>query len=187
MISTTVKLILKARDRPTGRIIYWSTFTATASMMTMVAMWQSLLSREEKFARKHGYLFMILKRKPLGECIGQFQKGAVNVEHGHLGIKRPTEKTKDCIAWLEFFVNCVGQHQPDQKTIHLPSCFTILSIYKQMVQEHDSLGVTSVGLSQFYRIFNQNFPHVSLPKVTTVLYSVWLCIFTCIFFSPIKA
>ena len=128
-----------------------------------------------------------IKKETFRRMYGQFQKGAVNVEHGHLGIKRPTEKTKDCIAWLEFFVNCVGQHQPDQKTIHLPSCFTILSIYKQMVQEHDSLGVTSVGLSQFYRIFNQNFPHVSLPKVTTVLYSVWLCIFTCIFFSPIKA
>ena len=52
--------------------------------------------------------------------------------------------------------NCVGQHRLDQKTIHLPSCFTILSVYKQMVQEHDSLGTPSVGLSQLYSILCYN-------------------------------
>ena len=143
-ISTTVKIILKTRDRPTDGIIYWTTFTATA-----------------------------IKKETFRRIYEKFQKGAVNIEHGRLGVQRLTEKTKDCIAWLEFFINCVGQHQPDQKTIHLPSCFTLLSIYKQMVQEHDSLSIASVGLSQFYRIFNQYFPHVSIPKVTTVLYIMY--------------
>ena len=84
------------------------------------------------------------------------EKGPVNIEHGHSSIKRPIEKIEDCIAWLEFFINCVGQHRLDQKTIHLPSCFTILSVYKQMVQEHDSLGTPSVGLSQLYSILCYN-------------------------------
>ena len=114
-----------------------------------------------------------IKKETFRRIYEKFQKGAVNIEHGRLGVQRLTEKTKDCIAWLEFFINCVGQHQPDQKTIHLPSSFTVLSIYKQMVQEHDSLSIASVGLSQFYRIFNQYFPHVSIPKVTTVLYIMY--------------
>lgn len=61
----------------------------------------------------------------------EFRKGVVRIEHGNLGNKRPTKKTKDCIAWLDFFVNCVGHHQPDQPVIHLPSCFSVRAIYKQ--------------------------------------------------------
>ena len=33
------------------------------------------------------------------------------------------KKSKDCIAWLQFFVSCVGQYQPDNKTIHFTFMF----------------------------------------------------------------
>ena len=107
-----------------------------------------------------------IKKETFRRIYGEFQNGTVNIEHGNLGIKRPTEKTKDCIAWLEFFINCVGQHQPDQTTIHLPSCFSVLSIYKQMLQENDGYGIPSVGLSEFYSVFHQYFPNVIIPKVS---------------------
>lgn len=53
----------------------------------------------------------------------KFKEGAVEVEHGNKGTKKPSQRTTDCIAWLQFFVSCVGQYQPDNKTIHLPSYF----------------------------------------------------------------
>ena len=109
-----------------------------------------------------------LKKDTFRRIYSEFQKGTLHIEHGNWGIKRPSQKTKDCIAWLEFFVNCVGQHQPDQSSIHLPSCFSLLSIYKQMVCENDGFGITSVGLSQFYNIFHKYFPHISIPKVSLI-------------------
>lgn len=96
----------------------------------------------------------------------EFGNGTLRLEHGHSGSKRPTQKTKDCIAWLEFFVSCVGQHQPDQATIHLPSCFSISSIYQKMVEESNSFGVESVSQSQFYSVFHHEFPDVVIPKVS---------------------
>lgn len=95
----------------------------------------------------------------------EFTKGTLLLEHGNAGFKRTSQKTKDCIAWLQFFVNCVGQHQPDQSVIHLPSCFTLHSIYKQMVKDNDGFGIKSVSLSQFYSIFSKEFKNVTIPKV----------------------
>ena len=97
----------------------------------------------------------------------EFEKGVVHVEHGNLGSKKLSKKTKDCIAWLEFFIDCVGQHQPDLSIIHLPSCFSISSIQKQMVGENNGFGVDSVGLSQFYHIFHTYFPNVTITKVSS--------------------
>ena len=96
----------------------------------------------------------------------KFQKGAVEVEHGNKGVKKPSQRTTDCIAWLEFFVSCVGQYQPDNKTIHLPSCFTRLSIYQRFCEENKSFNAPSIGISQFYSIFRDNFQHVVIPKVS---------------------
>ena len=58
--------------------------------------------------------------------------GAIMVEHGNKEKKSVMNKTAECIAWLQFFVNCVGDHQPDNGYIHLPSCFSkclCLNIY----------------------------------------------------------
>jgi len=97
--------------------------------------------------------------------LNKFKEGAVEVEHGNKSKKKPSERNKGCIAWLEFFVSCVGQYQPDKKTIHLPSCFTKLSIYQRMCEENRSFNAQSIGLSQFYSIFQEHFPHVVIPKV----------------------
>lgn len=43
----------------------------------------------------------------------KFREGAVEVEHGNKGAKKPSQRTADCIAWLHLFVSCVGQYQPD--------------------------------------------------------------------------
>lgn len=94
----------------------------------------------------------------------KFKEGAVKVEHGNKGVKKPSQRSTECIAWLEFFVSCVGQYQPDNKAIHLPSCFTRLSIYQRLCEENKSFNTPSIGMSQFYSIFHDNFPHVFIPK-----------------------
>ena len=97
----------------------------------------------------------------------EFEEGVMHIEHGNLGSKKLSKKTKDCIAWLEFFVDSVGQHQPDLSVIHIPSCFSLSSIYNQMVEENNGFGMVSVGLSQFYHIFHTYFPNVTIPKVSS--------------------
>ena len=95
----------------------------------------------------------------------EFTRGTLLLEHGNAAFKRPTSKMKDCIAWLQFIVNCVGQHQPDQSVTHLPSCFSFHSIYKQMVKDNDAFRIKSVSLSQLYNIFRKEFKNVTIPKV----------------------
>ena len=57
--------------------------------------------------------------------------GVTMVEHGNKGRKSVVSKTAECITWLQFFVNCIGDHQPDNGGIHLPSCFSKSDVYKK--------------------------------------------------------
>lgn len=112
-----------------------------------------------------------INKKWFRRLFNKFKEGAVEVEHGSKGTKKPSQRTTDCIAWLQFFVSCVGQYQPDNKTIHLPSCFTRLSIYRQLCEENiKSFNTPSIGLSQFYSIFHDHFPHVVIPKVSMLVW-----------------
>ena len=61
----------------------------------------------------------------------KFKDGVTMVEHGSKGGKSVMSKTAECITWLKFFVNCIGDHQPDNSGSHLPSCFSKSGIYKK--------------------------------------------------------
>ena len=109
----------------------------------------------------------------------KFKEGAIEVEHGNKELKKSSQRSTECIAWLEFFISCVGaQYQPDKKTIHLPSCFTRLSIYQRMCEENEALNTPSTGVSQFYSIFRDHFPHVLIPKVGIMLFQLTQCCHT---------
>lgn len=115
--------------------------------------------------REAWLLIHSLNKEWFRRVFNKFKEGAVEVEHGNKGQKKPSQKSKDCIAWLQFFVSCVGQYQPDNKTIHLPSCFTRLSVYQRMCEENESFSGPSIGISQFYAIWRDHFSHVLIPKV----------------------
>lgn len=100
----------------------------------------------------------------------KFKDGVLVSEHGNKGRKQVMAKTSDCIAWLQFFINCVGDHQPDKRTIHLPSCFSKSDIYKKMLEENTSLNQPTVSLSKFYNIWEKHFSHVHIPKVCPAQY-----------------
>jgi hypothetical protein len=95
-----------------------------------------------------------------------FRTGSELYVHGNSGLKRPTTKTSECMAWLRFLVNAVGDHQPDTAKIHLPSCFTKVLLYKKMCEELNS--DYHVSQSQFYNIMDKEFGHVSIPKVCDI-------------------
>ena len=78
-------------------------------------------------------------------------------------------KTAGCIAWLQFLVNCVGDHQPDNGGIYLPTCFSKTDIYKKMRQENEALNQPTISLSHFYSLWDRHFSHVTIPKVHGLL------------------
>ena len=54
-----------------------------------------------------------LNKESFRRIMKKFKDGATMVEHGNKGKKSVMSKTAECIAWFQFFVNCVGDHQPD--------------------------------------------------------------------------
>ena len=75
-----------------------------------------------------------------------FKTGSEWYTHGNTGLKRPTSKTAECIAWLSFLVNAIGDRQPDSDKIHLLSCFTKVLLYKKCVKSCSRI-TTSVNRS----------------------------------------
>ena len=90
------------------------------------------------------------------------------------GKKSVMSKTAECIAWFQFFVNCVGDHQPDNGGIHLPSCFSKCDIYKKMLEENKALNQPAVSLSHFYSLWDKHFSHVTIPKVQCTASDVFI-------------
>jgi len=86
-------------------------------------------------------------------------------EHHNKGKNTIMPKTAESIAWLQFFITSVGDHQPDKGCIHLPSCFSRSDIYKKMLEENIALNLPTVSLSHFYNIWEKHFSHVLIPKV----------------------
>lgn len=85
------------------------------------------------------------------------------VSHIH---RNPTQKTNEAVAWLDNFLSLMGDKMPDRGTIHLPSCFSKLSIYQRLVQEFkDRRKDQIISQSQFFEIWKTHFHHVSIPKV----------------------
>ena len=106
--------------------------------------------------------------------------GKLEYVHGNQGMKKISERTGDSIAWLKFFVGCIGDHQPDKNRTHLPSCFTKVGLYNKMKAEHVSNGLNVVCLTQWYKLWNEHFPHVLIPKVWLSFWILWPI--TCICF-----
>ena len=53
---------------------------------------------------------------------------------------------------------------PDRVAVHLPSMLTQRSVYKMMV---DECGDKQICRSQFYKLWEEYFPQVSIPTVST--------------------
>ena len=82
---------------------------------------------------------VIMSKETFRRIQDKFKDGMVVSEHGNKGRKTVMAKTADCIAWLEFFVKSVGDHQADKGCIHPPLWFSRSDIYKKMLEENTVL------------------------------------------------
>ena len=106
-----------------------------------------------------------VKKDRMRRIENDFKAGTKQYIHGNTGGRHVSLKTANCIAWLQFFIKAVGDYQPDQKGIHLPSCYNLGGIYKEMEKEFNTRGEKPVSLSQFYELWNSHFAEVKIPKV----------------------
>lgn len=76
-------------------------------------------------------------------------------------------KSCQAIAWLTSYFERVGDKRPDKAdAIYLPTCLTEKSIYVRMIDElHKGDKENAICFSQFNRLFNEEFPNVTIPKV----------------------
>ena len=104
-----------------------------------------------------------------------FKAGIMAHVHGNRGKKKPGPKATNTIAWMTFFVNALGDQQPDQVKVHLPSCFNQHLVYERMRNEMEEVGEDCVSLQHFYRLWKEHFPHVIIPKVNFFSHTIIIC------------
>ena len=77
-------------------------------------------------------------------------------------------RTLEAIAWMENYFQRVGDKRPDKAdAIYLPTCLTekkLFEIYVEDVYQGDMS--KAIGRSRFNTLFNTNFKHVTIPKVS---------------------
>ena len=60
------------------------------------------------------------------------------------------------------YVCSVGDYMPHKQALHLPSMLTAKAIYERMQLDL----VQTVSQAQFYKLWNQHFPNVTIPAVS---------------------
>ena len=74
---------------------------------------------------------------------------------------------------MTFFVNVLGDKQPDQVKVHLPSCFNERSVYERKKNEMEEMGEDCVSLQHFYWFWKENFPHFIIPGINFCLTNIF--------------
>ena len=101
-----------------------------------------------------------------------FKSGKVSVERQ--AQRKMSLKSNEALAWMGNFFDRVGDHLPDKSIIHLPSMLTVKSIFARMNEEIHSQDQSEViSQAQFYILWKEFFPHVSIPAVSK--YSILKC------------
>ena len=128
--------------------------------------------RGKSVCREAWLLAHNMNKETFRRILNKFKDGVLVLEHGNKGKGTVMPKTAECISWLQFFVNSIGDHQPNKGCIHLPSCFGRIDIYKKMMEENTALNLPTVSLSHFYNIWEKHFTHVLIPKVYIIYYHI---------------
>jgi hypothetical protein len=67
---------------------------------------------------------------------------------------------------MTYFFNLIGDHLPHRMGIHLPSNLTKVAVYQRLVDDMRARHKPSIiSQSQFFRIWDEKFGNVSIPKV----------------------
>ena len=81
--------------------------------------------------------------------------------------KHRQTKTVEALAWLEAYIERVGDKRPDKDWIYLPTCLTEWKMYEIMTEElHVACkSMKCISYSKFCKIFKDEFKNVSIPNV----------------------
>ena len=106
-----------------------------------------------------------IKYDRLRKVMKDFRNGVKVYHHGNKGKRQLRVKASSTMAWMKFFIGAIGDQQPDSNRIHLPSCFTRISVYQKMKVELEQFNEECVSQTHFYRMWSEHFRHVIIPKV----------------------
>lgn len=94
-----------------------------------------------------------------------FLKGRVNPDHGaSLTLKR-CPKTEVALHFLESFFKENCDYLPTSDVWNLPSSSSKDEIYDEMATSVEARGQPCCSKPNFIKLWNQQFPHVKIPKV----------------------
>ena len=88
-------------------------------------------------------------------------------------MKQLAPKSMKIIEWMRSYFDRVGDKRPDKDGIYLPTCLTERLMYNLMIKEVPQSAV--VCFSQFNKLYRKHFPHVSIPKVSSI-YEILRCV-----------
>ena len=96
-----------------------------------------------------------------------FKSGKVTVERQTL--RKMSLKSNEALGWMANFFDRVGDRLPDKSAIHLPSMLTIKCIYSRMNEEIHAQDSDVISQAQFYHLWKEFYPHVSIPAFLSLL------------------
>ena len=110
----------------------------------------------------------------LGISTSLFYKAKQKAHNGCLKVSKsaersPLQKSHEAIAWMHGYFDLVGDFMPNRMVVHLPSNLSKLSVYQRMVTDMTNRKKDSIiSKSHFFRLWEEHFSHVNIPKVSTV-------------------
>ena len=172
MIFGMLKFISMKENRLVKETWCWSSCIITVRSHDSGEYETEFFVRGKSVCREAWLLAQNMNKETFRRILNKFKDGVLVLEHGNKGKSTVMPKTAECISWLQFFVNSIGDHQPNKGCIHLPSCFSRIDIYKKMMEENTALNLPTVSLSHFYNIWEKHFTHVLIPKVYIIYYYI---------------
>jgi len=114
-------------------------------------------------------VYSISQRK-LNRMLKDISFGECRVVHGNQGKKRVNTKSESVAVWMERYFQLIGDKMPTNNQIHLPSWETQKDIYQRYCQDMSLREEEEAGMSTFYKIWAEQFPHVVIPQVCNYNY-----------------
>ena len=106
--------------------------------------------------------------RQLSRVTNRVSLGQVTTEHGNKGKRRYNAKSSGAKAWMDRYFHLIGDKMPHNNQVHLPSWETQKDLFFRYESDMKQQGLPEsdiVSLSTFYRIWNEDFPHVVIPEV----------------------
>ena len=111
-----------------------------------------------------------ISNRRFDEAVKTFMNGVVTCELARLpNSLGKRHKTNVAKAWMELFFSRIGDRMPDTLAIYLPSYLDNRIIYSYLKNDMAQQLEEPICYSQFCRLMIQDFPDVSIPKVTSDL------------------